>query len=284
MDSTNLISILGNIDVTFLLLKTYLSVDVSQQLDIDDLLIDKIGVENINDLQPDYVYSLALKNLPEPHLNDLNILAAQKTSEALKGSMMPTISMFGNLGTSFNNRALYINGVNLYTAPIGKVIVGGTNYDVLPLQPFSTFIYGKPGLFKQYSNNFRQSIGISINIPILNSALLKTNYEKSKLYTKSLVIQKEQANEKLKHDIYQAFKIAQIAIQQYNASRKMVEKAQRIYDVAVTKYNLGMLSTFEFTTNLNNLYKAKMEEIVNKFDYIFKIKVLEFYKGEGLKF
>jgi outer membrane protein len=44
-----------------------------------------------------------------------------------------------------------------------------------------------------------------------------------------------------------------------------------------------MLSTFELTTNQNNLYRAKVEQVLNQFDYVFKVKVLEFYKGQGLK-
>jgi outer membrane protein len=44
-----------------------------------------------------------------------------------------------------------------------------------------------------------------------------------------------------------------------------------------------MLSTFELTTNQNNLYSAKLQQVLNEFDYIFKMKVLEFYKGQGIK-
>ena len=45
-----------------------------------------------------------------------------------------------------------------------------------------------------------------------------------------------------------------------------------------------MMSTFELITNQNNLFRAKLENALNQFDYVFKMKVLEFYKGQGLKF
>ena len=48
-------------------------------------------------------------------------------------------------------------------------------------------------------------------------------------------------------------------------------------------YNIGMLSTLELVTDQNNLFRAKLQFVLNQFDYVFKMKVLEFYKGQGLK-
>ena len=283
-DSANVISAKGNIDINFFFLKTYMNIDASQPMEIDESRADNIPVENISDLQPEYVYIMAIKNLPQQRVNDLKYLAAQKNTEAFKGAMMPTISAFGSLGTSFNNQALNVNGVSFYTSPIGKVSVGGTSYDVLPLQPFSSFTYGKPGLFTQYGDNFRQSVGLSINVPIFNSGNARTNYERSKLNIESLGLQRDQDNQKLKQDIYQAYNAALIAMEKFNASKKIVEAAQRSYDFSSKRFAVGMLSTFELTTNQNNLYRAKLEQVLNQYDYVFKVKVLEFYKGQGLKF
>ena len=44
-----------------------------------------------------------------------------------------------------------------------------------------------------------------------------------------------------------------------------------------------MLSTFELITNQNNLFRAKLQAVLNQYDYVFKMKVLEFYRGQGLK-
>jgi outer membrane protein len=282
-DSATVISAKGNIDINYFFLKTYMNIDAAQPLEIDEPPADKIPVENIADLQPEYVFSLALKNLPQQRVNDLKYLAAQKNKEALKGAMMPTISAFGSLGTSFNNRAQTVDGVTFYTVPIGKVTVGGTNYDVLPVQPFSSYTFTKPGLFTQYGDNFRQSIGLSINVPIFNGGSLRTNYERSKLNIESLGLQREQDNQKLKQDIYQAYNAALVAMEKFNASKKIVEAAQRTFDFSSKRFNVGMLSTFELTTNQNNLFKAKLQQVLDEFDYVFKIKVLEFYKGQGLK-
>ena len=95
--------------------------------------------------------------------------------------------------------------------------------------------------------------------------------------------QKAGDNLKLKQDIYSAYTAAVTAIEKFNASKKSVETAQRTYDFSQKRYSVGILSTIELITNQNDLLKAKLEYVQNQFDYVFKMKVLEFYKGQGLK-
>jgi outer membrane protein len=47
---------------------------------------------------------------------------------------------------------------------------------------------------------------------------------------------------------------------------------------------VGMLGTFDLITSQNNLFTAKLQNALNQYDYVFKMKVLEFYRGQGLKF
>jgi outer membrane protein len=74
-----------------------------------------------------------------------------------------------------------------------------------------------------------------------------------------------------------------VALAKFNASKVTVETSQRTYDFASKRAAVGMLGTFELITNQNNLFRAKLEYISNQFDYVFKMKVLEFYKGQGIK-
>jgi outer membrane protein len=59
--------------------------------------------------------------------------------------------------------------------------------------------------------------------------------------------------------------------------------SQKAYDFALKRYEIGMLGTIDLITNQNNLLKAKLQQVANEYDYIFKMKLLEFYKGMGLK-
>ena len=135
----------------------------------------------------------------------------------------------------------------------------------------------------QLDNNLRKSFGLNLSVPLFNGGNAKINYERSKLNIESLKLQKESDDQKLKQDIYQAYNAALVALQKFNASKKSVEANEKTYFFAGKRFNIGALSTFDLITAQNNLLRAKLEYSLNQFDYVFKMKVLEFYKGVGLK-
>jgi outer membrane protein len=69
----------------------------------------------------------------------------------------------------------------------------------------------------------------------------------------------------------------------YNANIKTLETAKRSFDLAGKRYNLGLLSTIDYITNQNNMFRAQVDVLYAQYDYVFKMKVLEFYKGMGLR-
>ena len=73
------------------------------------------------------------------------------------------------------------------------------------------------------------------------------------------------------------------AAEKLAASRKAVATAENTLLIAQKRYNVGMLSTYDLITSQNNALRTKLEYSLNRFDYVFKMKVLEFYKGTGLK-
>lgn len=282
MDSSNVISVAGNVSQNVLNLKALMNIPAESAFEIETPPVDQIPVEAIADLQPEAVYQLALTNQPQQRYNDLKLKAASKNSEAARGSMYPTLGFFGSLGSGYNNRNKNITGYTITgTQPIGLVTVGGTDYQVVA--PDGKFNYENVTFPKQLSDNFRQSVGLSLTVPIFSGGSLKTNYERSKVNIKTWQLQKEADNQKLKQDIYAAYNAAIVALEKFNASKKAVETNEKAYGFAQKRFNVGMLGTFELLTQQNNLLRSKLEYALNRFDYVFKMKVLEFYKGQGLK-
>lgn len=284
-DSVNYISAKGNVTQAILTLKSYMSIDASAPFEIDTPPVESIPLASIADLQPENVYTLAIANQPLQRYNDFKLKAAEKNKAAARASMYPTLSAFGSLGSGYNNQTTHVTAISQTSAtvPIGTVDVGGTNYSVVTTQTISTPKFDKTTFTKQLTDNFRQSVGLSLNVPIFNGASLRTNYERSKLNINSLQFQKEQDNQKLKQDIYQAYNAAVIALEKFNASKKSVEANEKTYEFAGKRFNVGMLGTFDLITTQNNLLRSKLEYTLNRFDYVFKMKLLEFYKGQGLK-
>ena len=124
---------------------------------------------------------------------------------------------------------------------------------------------------------------MSLSVPIFNGGNLRTSYERSKVNIENLKLQQLLDNQKTKQDIYLAYNSALVALEKFNARKKSVDAAERSYAFAQKRYDVGMLTTLELVTNQNNLFRAKLENALNQFDYVFKMKVLEFYKGKGLK-
>ena len=289
-DSSNLITAKTTFEQNVLYLKALLNIDMAAPFDVATPAVETIPLEPLAELQPDYVYQLALTTQPQQKVNELRIKGAEKTIKSNKALMYPSISGFYSLGTTYNNQGQYaLLDSGKYTVPsykLGTVGINGTNYDVMSL-PYDAYdpIYGnvKTKFFKQIDANFNQSIGIGLTIPIFNNGNYRLSYERSKLDLKNLQLTQLQNNQTLQSNIYNAYANAIASLQKYNASAKSVASAQKAYDFASKRYEVGLLSTIDLITNQNNLLRAKLQQLANQYDYVFKMKVLEFYKGQGLK-
>ncbi len=288
-DTSSVITAKGNVQQAILNLKANLNLDAAADFDVETPPVEMIPIDPIADLQPGLVYALAIKNLPQQQVNDFRYKAGEKSLSAAKGAMNPTINAFGNIGSNYvyYKTPIYDKVFTGVTIPTGLIVNTGTiTYPVLsPVTKQGGVIgYIKPdGLGEQLNNNLGQNIGLNIGIPIFNGSTLRSNYERSKVNLQSLSLQKDIDNQKIKQDIYLAYNSAVVSLEKFNASKKSVATSQRSYDFAQKRYAAGMLSTLELITSQNNLFRSKLEMVLNQFDYVFKMKVLEFYKGLGIR-
>jgi len=284
-DSSTVITAKGAVTQNILSLKSYMALDAAAPFEIDTPPVDRIPLEKIADLQPEAVYTTAIANMPQQRYNDFKLKAAQKTSAAAWGGLFPTISVFGGLTSRYiNSKQPIYQPTGTYSSnPLSpQVIVGGVPYKVAT--PDYDMI-GKQGtpFFSQLNQNFSQSVGLNLSIPIFNGYNNRTNYLRSKIAIQNQELQKALDNQTLKQNIYQAYNAALIALEKYNAGKKTLETAERTFNFAQKRYDVGMMGTFELITNQNNLFSARLQHVLNQYDYVFKMKVLEFYKGQGLK-
>jgi outer membrane protein len=276
-DSANYIAATGNVQQNILTLKAYMNIDAGTPFDIAQPPVELIPIENIADLQPEAVYALAIANLPQERIDDYKLMAAERNADVSKAGLYPTFSAFGTLGSRYYNLGEDISGFGLSATPFGQV--QGTSALVYPYEP----LYNKTSFSRQLNENFYQSAGITISVPIFSGGSLHTNWQVAKLNVQNMSLQKDADNYTLKQNIYQAYNSAVVALDKFNASRKTLETTRRSYDFAKKRYDVGLLSTIELITDQNSLFSAQLQYVQNQFDYVFKMKVLEFYKGQGLK-
>lgn len=282
-DSANLITSQANYTLSVLQLKALLNIDADTPFEVEIPPVELIPVEPLAELDPAAVYLLATANMPQQKINDLNLQAAIKNVAASKGFMYPSLSLFGGLDSRYSNaQKLFPKDFTNSVIPIGFVDVNGTNYIVNTVDQLPTG-FTKNTYFRQLNNNFSQSVGLGINLPIFNGGQARTNWKKAKLNVQSVELQKELDAKTLKQDIYQAHANAIAALQKFNAADKSVTTAQKAYDFAKKRFDVGLLNTIDLITNQNNLFRAKINRVSAQADYVFKMKLLEFYKGQGLK-
>jgi outer membrane protein len=293
LDSSNYYTADGNYQQSLLALRALLNLDADALFGIETPSVDKIPLEPLADLQPEMVYQSALEMQPLQKVNQLRIKAAQKDVLANKALMYPTITLGGNLSTNFSNSFKKVTGATFlgYTPITGaEDIINVSNVTYYVQSPVYKISQGSrsfgglwEGWANQLSNNFGQNIGLNISIPIFNGFQAKTTYRQSQLNLKMYELTKQQGDQTLRQNVYTAYANALTALQKFNAGAKTVESAQKAYDYATKRYEVGMLSSLDLLTNQNNLLRAKLQQLTNQYDYVFKMKLLEFYRGKGLK-
>jgi outer membrane protein len=283
-DSSNLITAKSNYTLSILQLKALLNLPADMLFEVEIPQVETIPIEPLGEMEPGAVYALAVKNLPQQKINDYNLQSAVKNVAARRGALYPSIVLFGGLDAPYSNaqRLLGKDFVEV-SQTIGSVNIGGTVYPVSSRPTPNPTRFVQNTYFRQLSNNFSQSIGLALSIPIMNGGVSRTNYKRAKLDLTNAELQKELGDLTLKQDIYTAHANATASLEKFNAAKKSVETSQKAFDFAQKRYDVGLLNTIDLIISQNNLFNARINMASAQYDYVFKMKLLEFYRGQGLK-
>jgi outer membrane protein len=232
-------------------LKEFADFDVVDDTDVKD-------ENNIMAQSPTDIYNKAKETRTELKLAQTNLEIAQKNVAIAKGAYMPTLSGFYSFRTSASYSDL----------PTGQVDADGNP------------IYRSPDpVFDQFSDNKGHNFGLDLQIPIFNGFSVKNNVERSKVSLEKSKIDLEQKSLDLQRNVFTAFTDAKGALNTYESSTITLEARQQAYNYAKEKYDVGLMNSFDFTQAQTLLTNAQSDVIRTKYDYMFKIKILEFYFG-----
>ena len=138
--------------------------------------------------------------------------------------------------------------------------------------------YSDTPYFNQIDNNFGQNIGVRVTIPIYNNHRTKIEIERANLAIIDASLQQKQNKQALQSDIQNALSAAKGAKSSLLATRKTVNAVKATYDNAILKYQLGVINTLEYTTAKTNLDTAELDLVKAKYAYLFRLKIIDFYK------
>jgi len=245
-DNQKLIVAQNSLTIAELRLSQLLQLE-TMHIKVQDINVD-IQNQSILGNGAEAIYNKANESFPEIKLAELNILSAEKGVKIAKANFSPSLTASFGLNTAYQHRQ------------------GST--DFTPFQ-FSD----------QIDDNLGQSIRFSLNIPIFNRYQFRSNVNKSKINYQKIQYNLESEQLRLRETIQTAYTDALASSKSYDAATTSVTAQQKAFDYSQERFKAGAINSFDFNQTKNNLVNAQSQLIQNKYDYMFKLKVLEFYFG-----
>ncbi|MDD4777462.1 MAG: TolC family protein [Fermentimonas sp.] len=195
-------------------------------------------------LSSQMVYESALVNRPEIRSVQYQLESSMKEKLMAKSQYYPTLSFGANMGTGYYNMNGRVN------------------------DPFAT----------QLKNNISNSLGFSLRIPIFNRFQVKNNVQNAEIAIANTRLEMDKTKLELRKRIEQAFYNAVGAESRWQAAQKSVTASNEAYRFAEEKHESGRANSYELFLAKNNQTQALGEEVQAKYEYAFRLKILELLK------
>jgi outer membrane protein len=228
---------------------------------------------------PNAIFDKAKEARTELKLAQTNLAIAEKDVAIARGAYQPTLQGFYAFNTRASNSDIVTGSVldaNNPTSAIG--FVEGTNQTVLRPN-FLPVLGNSLPILDQFSNNKGQSFGAQMTIPIFNGFSVRNNVDRSKISLEKSKIALEQQELDLQRNVFTAFTDAKGAMNANESAQTALDARKEAYHYAQEKFNVGLMNAFDFNQAQTLLTNAQSEVLRTKYDYIFKLKILEFYFG-----
>jgi len=285
-DELNIINAQNQGDIARISLKQLLGINNNEPLTI---VVPEIPEpdERATPINPNEVYEYALNNLPAIKGADLRILSADRGLAVARGAYYPRLTFSGGVNSFYTSRGvLYSQSAvepgKLASETLGFIDAAGTIPFMLYSPVIPAFIEEPYPFTDQVKNNFGQQMGFSLSLPIFNGLQTRTNVERARLNHLNARINADIARNNLRQTIEQAGVDALAAQRKYAAAKRQLAALQRNYDNAQVRLERGIINPVDFNVIVNNFRVSQSNLIQAKYEYTFKLKVLDFYQGKPL--
>ncbi|MGB5273177.1 MAG: TolC family protein [Flavobacteriaceae bacterium] len=198
---------------------------------------------------PKAIFEKALTFRNDIKFSESNVELAKKDLQITRGALFPTLGAFFNYNTRYSDQNF---------DPVSGALIG-----------FKDQLYLNDGI----------SYGAQLNIPIFNGFSVNNNIKRSKISVKKAELQLLQDKLDLENTVNQAYVDVNNSAMAYEAAQKSLEARRLAYQYSKDRYELGVLNAFDFSQAQARVDNAEAEVIRTKYDYIFRIKLLEFFFG-----
>ncbi len=246
-EELQLITLQNQLAISLLTLAQLLELPSAEsfEIEIPEISVAPVAFES----NPDSIYSVAEKIRPEVLGAEYKLRGAEYDLAIAKGGRSPQISFGASWNTAYSDNRI----------------------DLVTLEPYD---------FKtQLDINRNAAVGFSLNIPILNGWMVNTQIKNSRLGIENSRYALENTKKQLYKNIQQAYTDATGALKRYYSSQKAVSSMEEAFRYAEQKLDVGLVTAVDYNQSKTQLLNAQSEMAQAKYEYVFKTKVLDFYKG-----
>lgn len=283
-DDLNLVNARNNYETALLTLKQVMNMPSGTDISVVRVEIPNPNVETYPE-NTETIYAAAIAYLPEVKAADTRVLAAQKNIELAKSVGLPSLTANANWGSAYSSLAKNVvaGDVTYQQIPVTATVDGQTIPFVLnfPQQSYSS---SNIPYFNQLGNNQKVNAGLSLNIPIFNGYSAKFQTQGAKIQKMQAELQVDNTKITIRQNIEQAYIAMQNAAKSYVASLAQVKAFQQSYDAATARYSAGASNFVDYNLAKTRLDQAQTNLIRAKYNYVFRVKILDFYQNKPLNF
>lgn len=262
----------GDVDLSYLNLKILLQLDPELPFEI---VVPELDQEpTINSSDKEQVIARALDEMPEMKSAQSQNQIAQLNRDIAKANLQPRLSMFANLNTVYSESRKEIFNVQPRLVEIGYV--EGTGSKVVR----DDFSYDTrvSSFGSQLSDNFGQSVGLSLSIPIYNNEQVNTQVQSAEIAMDQANIQVQRVKNQLRSDISNNFIRMENAHASFLAASENEVAQNENYQFSLKRFENGFLTSLELLMTRNNWQRALLEKERARFELIFAKAQVEFYR------
>jgi outer membrane protein len=254
----------------------------------DDFTIQQINLEdptiNAYDRTAAQVYETALQTLHSVKSADLLVQSNTYAVSAARGNLFPRLALGAGMNSFYSSSRPYVTSTVVSNQTVVGFVNGDKNIPVLDDRPFIRDTESKYTFTNQIWDNLGQFIGLNLSVPIINGWQTRTQVSRAVVQRKISELDAQTVRVQVRQDIELAYNNMEAAASQYQANKQQVESLSLAFRAAETRFNVGAINSTDYNVAKANLILAQANLIQAKYNYYFRVKVLDFYQNKPLTF
>jgi outer membrane protein len=276
-EELRLVNAQNQLQISYLSLAQLMNINPEESFEIEKPSYIPIADTSIYS-NTQHIFEKAMELQPQIKSAEYRRLATLKSLDVSKGRRSPRLTMNASISTLYSSSSRVLVGT-VYTGP---QYIGFTSAnDSVFIPTFRSVFEDKP-FNDQFRDNFNKFLGFTLTVPILNNYQVRTSIARSRIGIRNAELNMEIQ----KNDLHRAIVLAQTdainSMKRLEASQAAVRASEEAFRNAEKRLEVGLINSFDYSQVKNRLAQAQSDLLQARYDYIFRTKILDFYKGVQL--